>query len=122
MLIYDADCGFCTRSATWIARGGKAFPLQAWQFIDDLADYGLTFEDVATAAYWIEADGAKLRGSDAIGRALVQRGGVWKVAGRAIMSRPVRPLARWVYGHVATNRHRMPGGTSACRVDLPPAV
>jgi predicted DCC family thiol-disulfide oxidoreductase YuxK len=115
ILVYDADCGFCTTSVVWLAKRRTFEPL-AWQFIDDLARYDLDYEKVSTAAHWIEDDRRVASGSDAIGSALISRGGIWAWAGRFIRSRLVRPVARVAYRLVATNRHRMPGGTAACKM------
>ena len=112
-LIYDADCGFCTRSAKWLAKTGKV-NINPWQGIRDLGALGLTEEMVETAAYW--ADGGEVRSSaeSAIARALIARGPGWGVAGRFILA--VRPVASPVYKLIAKNRHAMPGGTDACRL------
>lgn len=115
-LIYDADCGFCTRSAGWLSRGGRSFPIVAWQALPDLQTLALTVEDVTSAAYWQSTSGALWRGGDAIGMALRARSGLSSMAGRLILTRPVRPLVRVVYRRVAQNRHRMPGGSSSCRI------
>lgn len=120
-LIYDADCGFCTRSATWVAGPGRAFPLVPWQSLPDLADLGLTEDDVVSAAYWRSGDGSLWRGADAIAQALVARGGVLRMAGTLLLRTPLRLLARPVYRWVAANRYRMPGSTEACRLSPPPA-
>lgn len=120
-LIYDADCGFCTRSARWLAQDGAAFEIVSWQGLPDLGALGLTVEDVTTAAYWQAGDGTLSRGADAIARSLVARGGVFALTGRVLLVPPVRQLAHLVYGRVAVNRHRMPGGTGACRIDQRPA-
>lgn len=73
-LIYDADCGFCTRSAKWLARTGNV-NIKPWQGIQDLEALGLTKEMVETAAYW--ADGGEVRaGAEAaIAEALIAKGG-----------------------------------------------
>jgi predicted DCC family thiol-disulfide oxidoreductase YuxK len=112
-LIYDADCGFCTRSANWLAKTGKV-SIKPWQGIRDLEALGLTEEMVETAAYW--ADGGEVRAAaeSAIARALIARGRGWSIAGRFILA--VRPLAAPVYKVIAKNRHAMPGGTDACRL------
>lgn len=115
VFIYDADCGFCTTSASWLAKKGT-FDLQAWQFVDDLSALGLDYEMVTSAAHWVVDGKVVASGSDAIGRALVSRGGVWAIAGRITLSRLVRPLASFVYGKIAANRHKMPGGTAACKI------
>lgn len=114
-LIYDADCGFCTTAATWLAKR-KTFEPQAWQFRDDLEALGLDYEMVSTAAYWLEDGRVVAGGSDAIGKALVSRGGFPKLLGYFTLSAPVRPIASQVYKRIATNRHMMPGGTAACKI------
>jgi predicted DCC family thiol-disulfide oxidoreductase YuxK len=116
-LVYDADCGFCTRSASWLSAGGRV-SVTSWQSLPDLASRGLTVEMVAEAAYWLRPGSEPLAGSAAIAAALVVRG-PWplRIAGRLFDARPVAPLAAAVYRLVARNRYRMPGGTAACRID-----
>ncbi len=118
MLIYDGDCGICNQSADWarahLPRGTKIVP---WQSIDDLGALGLTVDDVQTAAYWVDDDGTLHRGEAAIASALQRARGGWRVAGKAIGSRPVRPLARRVYYWVATNRDRL-SRDGACAVEV----
>ena len=57
LLIFDGDCSFCTNSAGWIERrlpdGVRVAP---WQILN-LEQYGLTENDVTTAAYWVDAEG-----------------------------------------------------------------
>ncbi len=119
-LIYDADCGFCTRSARWLA-GPRADRIRIvpWQAIPDLAALGLREEDVTTQAYWQEDSGALKPGSEAIGAAMVARGGPAVAVGRLITSPSVAPVAATVYRWVAAHRHRMPGSTDACRLPAP---
>ena len=119
-LIYDADCGFCTVSARWLARGAEQrLTIEPWQGVEDLGALGLTEDMVTTAAYWVVGGRQVAGGSDAIAAALVAKGLPWSFAGRVIAFPLVRPLARLVYGVIARNRQRMPGGTDACK--LPPA-
>jgi predicted DCC family thiol-disulfide oxidoreductase YuxK len=56
-------------------------------------------------------------GAAAIGRFLVAAGGAWRPLGRLILLPGIRAVAGVVYRLVAANRHRLPGGTPACRVD-----
>lgn len=114
-LIYDADCGFCTRAATWLARDG-AVPITSWQSIPDLEALGLDFDKVLTAAYWAVDGRATDAGASAIARALIARGGVGRIVGHVILLPPVRWIAAPVYRVIARNRHAMPGGTAACRI------
>lgn len=118
LLIFDGDCGFCTTSAEWIERRlPDAVRVAPWQILD-LAEFGLTEHDVTTAAYWVDPTGQTHRGHLGIGRALIAAGGAWWLVGQLIITPPVSWIARLIYSFIAKNRHRMPGATDACRVDL----
>jgi predicted DCC family thiol-disulfide oxidoreductase YuxK len=112
-LIYDADCGFCTRSAKWLAKGGRV-NIKPWQAIRDLEAIGLTEEMVESSAYWADGDEVQAAAEAAIAQALIARGGIWIAAGKFILA--VKPVAAPVYKLIAKNRHAMPGGTDACRL------
>jgi len=116
VLIYDGDCGICNQSADWarahLPAGTEIVP---WQSIADLAALGLTVRDVETAAYWVDDDGTLHRGEAAASAVLRGAGGGWRVAGGALDSPLVRPLARRVYYWVAANRHRL-SRKGACSV------
>lgn len=120
VLIYDGDCGFCTTSAQWI---GRRLPddveVIAWQFVDGIDALGLTLDEVNAKAWWITPAGDKRGGHLAVGEALKAAGGFWGVAGRLLLAPPIRWIAKPVYALVARYRHRMPGGTAACRIDSP---
>ena len=56
-LIFDGDCAFCERCATWIAaRLPAGIPVVAAQQTD-LTALGLSAEQAAEAAWWIDTDG-----------------------------------------------------------------
>ena len=115
LLVFDGDCGFCTRSARWIQRRlPDGVRVESWQVLD-LDDLGLTVDDVTGAAWWLSpAQPRPARGHEAIGWALAAAGGAWGTVGRLIVRRPGSWLARPVYAVIARNRHRMPGGAPAC--------
>ena len=114
-VFYDADCGFCTRSADFLGRRSDC-AVRPWQSLD-LAAAGLTEQDVSSAAYWLEDGRTPRRGARAIAAALRSCRGVgYRVLGRLIDLPPVRPVAAWVYGLVARYRYHLPGGTNACRL------
>src|SRR3954466_14814387 len=99
-MVYDADCGFCTRSAEFLGRRSPC-EIRPWQSLD-LAGVGLTERDVTTAAWWVEPGRTPQRGARAIAAALRSCEGVgYRILGRFIDLPPVRPLAAWVYGLVA---------------------
>src|SRR5262245_13184856 len=120
VLVFDGDCAFCTRSARWVeARVDGRADVRPWQELD-LVALGLTERDVSEAAWWVEGE-RRDRGHRSIGRALIAIGGAWGLAGRLILVPPVSWVARPVYTLVARNRHKMPGGTDACRLEDRPA-
>lgn len=120
LLIFDGDCAFCTSSAGWIERRlPDDVRVAPWQILD-LEVYGLTEQDVTTAAYWIDDAGRAHRGHLGIGRSLIAAGGIRAVVGRLVVTPPVSWIAKPVYALIARYRHRMPGATGACRVDLGP--
>ena len=119
LLIYDGDCGFCTSSANWAAsrwrqRDAEAVP---WQFLtpQELAAHGLTEGDVSASVWWIDASGRPFRAHVAIGRALAAGSGWSAIAGRILLVPPFRWIAAVGYPLVSRWRHKLPGGTPACR-------
>ncbi|TMR01880.1 DUF393 domain-containing protein [Actinomadura soli] len=114
VLVYDGDCGFCTSSARFLERH---VPVRAefvpFQFAD-LEDLGTTVERAEHEVLWVDRLGRVSGGADAVGRLLTDAGGAWRAVGVVMRVAPVSWAARAVYRLVATNRHRMPGGTAAC--------
>jgi predicted DCC family thiol-disulfide oxidoreductase YuxK len=113
-IVYDADCGFCTRSARWV----DTDPV-AWQSLE-LADVGATQEQADAAAGWLVDGRIRALGAPAIAAALVARGGWTRPIGWLIDLPGVRLLAAVGYRIVAANRHRLPGGTAECKLEDSP--
>lgn len=115
LLLYDADCGFCTRSAGWLRGLGLAASIEPLQ----RADLPARGVDAARAQREIPFvdDSSVSYGAEAIGRALATGRGAWRLIGLLLSRPPVLWLARPVYAAVAANRHRLPGGTDTCRLD-----
>ena len=118
-LIYDGECGFCTTAAHWVARhwtGPDVPEAIPWQRLPE--DRGVELElsghDFARSAWW--ADGARVEGGyRAVAYALRATHGPWALAGRVLLVPPVSWAAAPGYRLVARYRHRLPGGTPACR-------
>lgn len=114
-LIYDADCGFCTRSARWLERhfadptarivSWKEFPVER---------LGLSKADVTSAAWWVGRDGEVSGAHLSIAHAMKAGTGVVHVGGVILGKPPVSWLAAPVYRVIARRRHQMPGGTDSC--------
>lgn len=112
-VVFDADCGFCTRVAHW----ADPAPV-AWQSLD-LEAVGATQEQADCFAGWLADGRIQALGAPAIAAALRARGPATRPLGRLIDLPGVRRIAAVVYRIVATHRHRLPGGTPSCRTDQP---
>ena len=115
MLVYDGDCGFCTTCVRVLERIGPDAKIVAWQ-LTDLAELGMTAEQAADAVQWVQIDGTDRSGHEAIAAALITAGGIWRIAGRAVLLPGISSIAARVYRLVADNRYRLPGSTPACAV------
>lgn len=115
-LLYDPDCGFCTRCAGLLQRwrlGCTVLPM------DDglLARHGVDPARAAREIPFVDGDGGVLHGSAAIAAALRTGPLPARLAGRMLQLPVVRSVAAVVYRVVARNRHRLPGGSASCRLD-----
>ena len=120
-LVYDADCGFCTRSVQfvqrWVDRRDR-YDVRRWQSLD-LAAVGLTAQDCDEAAQFVTADGAVRSGHRAIASAATHGAPGWRPVGALLMAPGVSWVAARAYRWVADHRHQLPGGTAACAVPRP---
>lgn len=106
-LIYDGDCDFCKRCANWLAaRLPAGVSILASQEAD-LAAVGLSEQQAADAAWWIDAEGTRHRGHRAIAESLRACGGSWARLGGLLILPGVSFLAAVVYELIARNRHRL---------------
>jgi predicted DCC family thiol-disulfide oxidoreductase YuxK len=119
VFLYDGDCAFCSSCARFIERH---IPTEAsvtpCQFAD-LDALGVSQDDAEAAVQWIEPPldrPAHVAGPAAITRLLVDAGSYWRTLGWLLDRRPVRWIAGPTYRLIARNRHRLPGGTAACRL------
>ncbi|MFE3770434.1 thiol-disulfide oxidoreductase DCC family protein [Streptomyces sp. NPDC057579] len=114
VLVYDGDCGFCTTSVNIAERYLRPRCLiTAWQFTD-LDALGVTQQRAEHEVLWITPTGTVHGGAQAVAKLLLGAGAPWSVAGAVLTLPPVRWIAHAVYRLIATNRHRMPGGTPTC--------
>jgi predicted DCC family thiol-disulfide oxidoreductase YuxK len=118
ILIFDGDCGFCTRSVNVLKRLPIHAEVTAYQFTD-LELYGTTPERANHELLLVDPTGRIHGGAQAVARLLLTAGGIYTAAGWALRTPPIRWIAAGVYRLIANNRQRMPGGTAACA--LPPA-
>jgi predicted DCC family thiol-disulfide oxidoreductase YuxK len=115
-LIYDGDCGICTRLAAFAGRRLRPrADVRASQELD-LAAYGVTEAQCAEALQLVTADGRVYAGHDAIARLLLVSHPLWRPAGLVLLLPGVNALAGVAYRWIARNRHRLPGASDACVV------
>lgn len=117
VLLYDGDCGFCTRSVRWVDGFGARTRVLPWQEAD-LSTYRTTAARARHEVLWVAESGRVFGGSAAVTQLLRHAHGPWRVVGCFLSLPVVRVFAEWGYRWVANNRHRLPGATPACQ--LPP--
>jgi predicted DCC family thiol-disulfide oxidoreductase YuxK len=121
LVLYDADCGFCTTSSRamtnrWFRADAEARSFQSVT----LDDFGLTVDKCAEKLHVV--DGTRVfTGGQAVALVLRRSRLPWPLVGLLMTLPGVRVLTEWVYGLVARNRHRLPGGSAACEMPPPDA-
>jgi len=113
VLVYDGDCGFCTKSARVAGRLPSRCDIVAWQHAD-LDALGTTQERAEYELLWVTPDGTVYGGADAVAMLLRDSGGAFALLGTALRLPGVRSVAHRLYRVIADNRYRLPGGTPAC--------
>ena len=118
VLVYDGDCGICTRSVEWAERHlTRDVDVVAFQDAD-LDALGLTRQQCERAVQWVARDGQISSAHHAVGELLAASGRRWLPLAFLARTPPFSWVAGACYRWVAANRHRLPGGTPAC--SLPP--
>lgn len=117
LVLYDADCGFCTASVRaaqgrWVRAAIDATPFQS----ADLVVHRLTVDKCAEALHCVEPDGRVTVGAEAVATVLLASRDPWPFVGRLLRLPGLRRVAAWGYAVVARNRHRLPGATAACEM------
>ena len=116
--VFDGDCAFCSSSARFLVRAAPSdATVVAWQRTD-LDALDLSPDVCGQAVQWVAGD-RRSAGAAAIADYLRSSRPWWRLAGVLLGSRPGLLLAVPVYGWVARHRHRLPGGTPACRLQPP---
>ena len=116
-LIFDGDCSFCTSVARHFEK--RSFtPLTAvpWQRAD-LSALGLT-EAQARAQVYLCCDNQLFAGADAVAELMhIQGDPFHRLVAWGMRLPGIRRVMAWGYALIARNRHRLPGGTPACKLE-----
>ena len=115
-LIFDGDCGFCTTVANrTVAKSVEPLRAEAWQ-LTDLAQYGLTAEMAEKRVYLFHED-RLYGGHEAVAIALTLRNRwYYSLLASFMLVPPFSLFAIVGYRIVARYRHKLPGGTPACKL------
>lgn len=121
VLVYDGDCGFCTRSALVARRfvmpaGGTV----AASYDLDLEAFGLTTDECMEALQFVDSRGRVHAAQDAVAHLLLAGAPWWRPLGAVLLVPGLNALAGVLYRAVARNRYRLPGGTAACAMPSQP--
>jgi predicted DCC family thiol-disulfide oxidoreductase YuxK len=113
IFIFDGDCAFCSSSARVLKRMTRGkLAIEPYQYLD-LASYSLDSEKTSKSVYYI-TETESFAAAKAIARSLIDAKTPWSVAGFLMNIPVIISVAELVYGWVAKNRHRLPGGTPEC--------
>ncbi len=121
VLIYDGDCQFCQLSLEFGIKNLRVFPQYvAFQKINP-KEFGLNQEQVQ-AQIWLApkspAVGVSLGGHLAAGAILGLQPSFWlRALGWLASTPPTSWVADLIYRFIAANRHRLPGGSRACKIE-----
>jgi Uncharacterized protein conserved in bacteria len=117
ILVFDGDCAFCTSSLNVLRRLIPAMPETVPFQCADLDDLGLTRQEAAERV-WFVTDRRQFGGQLALAAILRRQPVAWqRTLGWLATVPPWSWAADAVYDLLARNRHRLPGGTPACRLD-----
>lgn len=115
VLIFDGDCGFCTSTADYIIEHSKTpITAHAWQLID-VTEYGLLQPQTAEKVYLVIGE-HRFAGHEAFAELLrLQNSKALTAIAFLMLVPPLCWVSRIGYWLVARYRHRLPGGTPACK-------
>ncbi|MBK1787255.1 thiol-disulfide oxidoreductase DCC family protein [Prauserella cavernicola] len=115
-LLFDGDCGFCTKSISWLdARSMLGYQAMPWQSVPD-DELPASVERLTTEVVLELPDGRVLGGADALAASVRASRSRLRLLGVVVAAPGLRQLARVVYRVIARNRYRMPGSSDACRI------
>jgi predicted DCC family thiol-disulfide oxidoreductase YuxK len=107
VLLYDGECGFCTRTVEVLARLSRSqHAVRPWQ-AEDVSRWGLTEAECAEAVQWA-GNGRTASGPEAVREYLCGGPLVVRVLARVLINRLTLPLGWPLYRLIARNRHRLP--------------
>ena len=112
-LVFDGQCGFCTRSIGWIRRLDRHGRVECvpLQYLGAPASVGASEQECRAAVQWRGVDGRRCSGAEAVNAALCAALGTGLPLAVYAATRPLQDRA---YAWIAVNRYRFRGVTAHC--------
>src|SRR5690348_3279619 len=92
VLIFDADCAFCTRCVEVFKKLPTGASVTGWQFTD-LDRFGVTEDRAMHEVLWVDTRGRVYGGAQAIAKLLIAAGGLLAPVGWLMRTPPLRWIA-----------------------------
>ena len=116
ILIFDGDCAFCSSSIRLISKAIRKHPeIKPYQWID-LTHYEISKEECTKAIQFYKSEKKTYSGARAFAQFLILSNYPWKILGFLLELPLINWIARIIYGVIARNRYRLPGGTPECKL------
>lgn len=115
LIIYDGDCGFCTKSLKTLgnALGSKAPKALPYQVLE-ISRFGITAIEARKEMKYIDIHGKIWGGAAAFRRVFYDSKGSWRLVAYFMALPLIKQLSVLTYRLIAGNRHNMPGASSSC--------
>lgn len=116
LFLFDGDCGLCENIVDRIKkRIAPPIDFATYQSVD-IAALGVSLASCLIGPVLVSADGTHVVGAGAMAGMLRTAGYPYRLVGRMMIAPGVVPLLNRVQAVFYRNRHRLPGGTEACRI------
>ena len=119
IVFFDGVCGLCNQAVDFLVSRDRKHVLRFAPLQGETSQRLLNVPpgaDYSTMVLWDR--GQPYRRSDAVARALMHTGGLWRFLGTLLWCLP-RPLRNWGYNVIARNRYRWFGQKESCRLPKP---
>lgn len=112
-LVFDGECGFCTRAVAWLRRLDRAGRVEAvpFQAPGVPESVGADVEQCRGSVQWLGTDGHRRSGAAAVNAVLDV---LTRTPLPGAVYRVTAPLQERAYSWVADHRSRFPGMTPHC--------
>ena len=116
VFLYDADCGICEQGTQRMrTRMRPPVDIIAWQDAD-LQSLGVAVDEVLFSPVFVRTDGTHVTGVRSMLSVMASTGAAGRRRAAVLGSRALLPLIEAAFRAFYRNRHRLPGGTDACRL------